>query len=49
MILRDSPHKGEATFAHVAEWAKAGLANDEGGYRVEFVGLVGKAEHLSHN
>ncbi len=49
MILRDSPHKGAATLAHVTEWAQAGLVNDAGGYRKEFVGLVGQAERLAHN
>ncbi len=49
MILRDSPHKGEATLAHVTEWAQAGLGKDAGGYRAEFVGLVGQAGRLSPN
>ena len=49
MILRDSPHKGESTFAHVTQWAQAGLMDDTGGYRSEFVGLVGQAERLSRN
>lgn len=49
MILRDSPHKGEATLAHVAEWAKAGLGNDAGGYRAGFIGLVGQAGRLFPN
>ncbi len=43
MILRDSPHKGTATFATVTEWAQAGLMDDAGGYRSEFLGLIGKA------
>lgn len=43
MILRDSPHKGTATFATVTDWARAGIEDDAGGYRSEFLGLVGKA------
>ena len=49
MILRDSPHKGEATFAQVTKWAQAGLVNDAGGHRTEFVGLVGLAGRLTQN
>jgi Ca-activated chloride channel family protein len=46
MLLRDSTHKGSATFANVASWAEAGAANDAGGYRAEFVDLVRRAEAL---
>ena len=49
MILRNSPHKGQATYARVSEWAQAGLSDDSGGYRAEFVGLVGQAERLAQN
>ncbi|HET7536226.1 MAG TPA: VWA domain-containing protein [Candidatus Didemnitutus sp.] len=44
MILRDSPHKGEATFADVTNWAQSGIEDDAGGYRSEFIGLVHAAE-----
>ncbi len=40
MILRDSPHKGSATIVDVEAWGRAGLGNDAGGYRKEFLGLV---------
>ena len=46
MILRDSPHKGSATYASVTAWAQHGLAADPGGYRAEFLGLVHRAETL---
>jgi Ca-activated chloride channel family protein len=46
MILRDSPHKGSATYASVTAWAQHGLAADPGGYRAGFVGLVHRAEML---
>ena len=46
MILRDSPHKGTATLADVAAWAQAGLGDDTGGYRSEFVRLVKQAEAI---
>ena len=49
MILRDSPHKSEATLAQVTKWAQAGLGTDVGGYRTEFIGLVGQAERLAQN
>ena len=49
MILRESPHKGQSTYAHVTEWARAGLMDDVGGYRAKFVGLVGQAERLAQN
>jgi Ca-activated chloride channel family protein len=47
MLLRDSPHKGEATWSLVTELAAPALAADEHGYRAEFVGLIGKARQLA--
>ena len=44
MELRGSPHKGSLTLAAVADWGRAGLADDAGGYRNEFLGLVKQAE-----
>jgi Ca-activated chloride channel family protein len=44
MILRESPYKGAATLASVAEWARQGLGSDIGGQRNEFLGLVGRAQ-----
>ena len=46
MLLRDSPHKGVATFATVTEWAEWGSADDPGGYRAEFIDLVRRAKAL---
>jgi Ca-activated chloride channel family protein len=47
MTLRESPHRGNADFAKVREWARAGLGEDEGGRRAEFLQLVEKARSLS--
>jgi Ca-activated chloride channel family protein len=47
MLLRDSPHKGNATFAAVAELAQSSRGADLSGYRGEFVQLVEKARVLS--
>lgn len=46
MLLRDSPHKGNATFDHVARMAREGAKGDETGYRIEFVEMVAKARQL---
>jgi Ca-activated chloride channel family protein len=46
MALRDSPHKGSLTLAEVADWGRAGLGEDAGGYRTEFLGLVRQVEAL---
>ncbi len=43
LALRDSPHKGRLTLAQVAEWGRAGLGQDAGGYRAEFLSLVDAA------
>jgi Ca-activated chloride channel family protein len=47
LILRDSPHKGQATFEQVLSWAEAGLGDDKEGHRAEFVELVKQARDLS--
>ncbi len=47
MLLRDSPHKGTASFEGVKELAAEGLADDPHGLRAEFVRLVDKAKALS--
>ncbi len=44
MILRDSEHKGEATFELVKELAQRGIQNDHKGYRSEFLRIVDLAE-----
>ncbi len=46
MLLRDSPHKGTATLAQVTEWGRAGLGQDAGGYRNEFIALVERAAQI---
>jgi len=47
MLLRQSEHKGNATFGSVLEMAEEGLGQDRHGYRREFIALVKKAENLS--
>jgi len=47
MILRDSPHRGNATFNGLLEWAEAGKGTDPSGYRKEFGEIVKKARDLS--
>ncbi|UQA60125.1 vWA domain-containing protein [Polyangium aurulentum] len=46
MILRESPHKGEATMAEVVRIAESSLGEDPGGYRREFVALARSATSL---
>jgi Ca-activated chloride channel family protein len=46
LALRDSPHKGQLTLAQVTEWGRAGLGQDAGGYRAEFLSLVDAAGAL---
>jgi len=43
MMLRDSEHKGEATYAGILEMARGARGKDSQGYRSEFIGLVEKA------
>jgi Ca-activated chloride channel family protein len=46
MILRDSPHKGDATFDSVLALAREGLGRDRHGYRAEFLVLARQAGSL---
>ena len=46
LLLRDSPFKGEATYAQVLELAQGSKGRDEEGYRAEFIRLVETAELL---
>ena len=46
MLLRDSVHRGEASFAAVREIAAGALGADPGGWRHEFLGLVDRAAAL---
>jgi Ca-activated chloride channel family protein len=47
MILRDSPHKGDASLAAVLDWAQEAKGRDESGYRAGFVDLARKAQALA--
>ena len=47
MLLRDSEHKGEATFASVLASARSARGADEEGYRAEFIRLVETAATLA--
>ncbi len=47
MLLRDSPHRGDADFESVTQWASAGKGNDPRGYRAQFIELVEAAAALS--
>jgi Ca-activated chloride channel family protein len=46
MLLRDSPHKGNATWDSIRELAMEGKGDDANGYRAEFVSLLEKAQAL---
>ena len=46
MLMRESEHKGNATFDSVVELAEEGKGQDKHGYRKEFVQLVEKARTL---
>jgi Ca-activated chloride channel family protein len=46
MILRNSPHKGNANYATILEVAQESKGGDESGYRSEFITLVKKAQSL---
>lgn len=43
MLLRDSELRGTTEWPEVRRWAEAGIAEDAGGYRHEFLGLIEKA------
>jgi Ca-activated chloride channel family protein len=47
MLLRDSEHKGQATWEQVAELGRGAVGRDPGGYRSQFCELVETAEALS--
>ncbi|MGN6353848.1 MAG: YfbK domain-containing protein [Parafilimonas sp.] len=46
MLLRNSEYKGVADFSTVRDMAQSAIANDEEGYRNEFINLVKKASSL---
>jgi Ca-activated chloride channel family protein len=47
LLLRQSEHRGTATYDAVLEMAQEGIGRDVGGYRKEFVALVRKARDLA--
>jgi Ca-activated chloride channel family protein len=47
MLLRDSEHKGSASYRQVLELARKAKGRDEQGYRAEFIRLVEMAEILA--
>jgi Ca-activated chloride channel family protein len=47
MLLRDSDHKGSASFANAAALAREFKGSDPHGHRAEFVRLIGAAEGVS--
>ncbi|HEY3394301.1 MAG TPA: von Willebrand factor type A domain-containing protein, partial [Lacipirellulaceae bacterium] len=46
LLLRESQHKGNLTYAAALELAQAGLGVDEQGYRAEFVEMIRRAKTL---
>jgi Ca-activated chloride channel family protein len=49
MLLRESPHSGNATFDTVLALARDGIGRDVGGYRAGFLELVETARTLATN
>ncbi|MDR2499708.1 MAG: VWA domain-containing protein [Treponema sp.] len=47
MLLRNSPHRGNASFSQTLAMARASLGPDASGYRREFVKLLEQAKELS--
>ncbi len=47
MLLRDSDHKGDATFQDVISWSWQARGNDTNGYRMEFINLVKSSRALA--
>ena len=47
MLLRDSEHKGAATFAQALELGRGATGDDPDGFRTEFVHLVEQAQRLA--
>jgi len=48
LLLRDSKHKGNASYQSVLMRAQGALGHDPYGYRQEFLGLVQKAQSLDY-
>ncbi|QHS62094.1 YfbK domain-containing protein [Chitinophaga agri] len=49
LLLRNSEHKGNATYEQVLKLAGNARGKDEEGYRAEFIQLVKKAQLISNN
>jgi Ca-activated chloride channel family protein len=47
MLLRDSEHRGTATFQSVLTLAEGAIGSDSAGYRREFVELVGRSAEVA--
>ncbi len=47
MLLRESPHAGDATFEDVLQLARAGDGDDENGYRAELIDLIRRAGDIA--
>jgi Ca-activated chloride channel family protein len=47
MLLKQSPYKGQASYALVEELAQSAMTHDPGQYRAEFLSLVKKAKSLT--
>ncbi len=47
MLLKQSPYKGQASYALVEELAQSAMTHDPGQYRAEFLTLVRKAKALT--
>jgi len=47
MLLRDSPHRGDATYGAVLEIAESAVGADPHGYRAEFLQMVRRAKALA--
>ena len=46
MILRRSPHRGNATLDVLLDLAEQGAGEDSGGYRAEFITMMRRASEL---
>jgi Ca-activated chloride channel family protein len=47
MLLRDSPHRGTASWAQAKSLAEGALGQDRGQHRQEFLALLGRAERVA--
>lgn len=47
LLLRNSEHKGTATYEHCLSYAQAAKGSDPNGYRQEMIDLITKAQSLS--